>query len=212
LAVPANPPEENFTLKDIAEQPIFFATPAQFRTWLKRHHARKSEQWVGFYRKTTGQPSITWPESVDEALCFGWIDGLRKSIDTKSYKIRFTPRRLTSVWSAINIRRMEELIRQDRVHQTGADAYARRSTAKSGIYSYENRKAATLDPTSERKFRADRSAWKWFQAQAPGYRQTVIWWIASAKRLETRDKRLSILIADSKAKQKIKPLRETGEK
>ena len=189
------------------KKPLFFARPAQFRTWLKRHHARKSELWVGFYRKTTGQPSITWPESVDEALCFGWIDGLRKSIDTKSYKIRFTPRRPTSVWSAINIRRIEELIRDGRVHRAGADAYARRAAAKSGIYSYENRRSAVLDAAAEKKFRADRSAWEWFQAQPHGYKHMMIWWIVSAKKLDTQNKRLATLIAESKAKRRIAAMR-----
>src|SRR5207302_961281 len=113
-------------------QPTFFSTAAKFRRWLKTHHAKQSEQWVGFYRKSSGRPSLTWPESVDEALCFGWIDGLRKGIDAQSYMIRFTPRRPISVWSAVNARRMEELIRQGRVHQAGADAYAKRIAAKSG--------------------------------------------------------------------------------
>ena len=146
---------------------------------------------------------MTWPESVDEALCFGWIDGVRKAIDAESYKIRFSPRRPTSIWSAINSRRFEQLMREGRVHPAGADAYARRATAKSGIYSYENRRLAVLDPAAERKFRANRSAWEWFQTQPPGYRQTTIWWVVSAKRAETQQKRLATLIADSKAKRRI---------
>ena len=144
---------------------------------------------------------------MDEALCFGWIDGLRKGIDSECYKIRFTPRRPNSVWSAINIRRFEELIQEGRVQQAGADAYSRRTTAKSGIYSYENRQSAVLDPAAEKKFRSNCAAWDWFKAQPPGYRQTAIWWVVSAKRTETREKRLATLIADSKAKQKIGPLR-----
>jgi uncharacterized protein YdeI (YjbR/CyaY-like superfamily) len=144
---------------------------------------------------------------VDEALCFGWIDGLRKGIDAKSYKIRFTPRRPNSVWSAINSRRMEELIKEGRVQPTGVAAYGRRTTGKSGIYAYENRRSAILDSAAERKFRANRAAWEWFQNQPPGYRQTVIWWVVSAKRAETQQKRLARLIADSKAKQRIGLLR-----
>jgi uncharacterized protein YdeI (YjbR/CyaY-like superfamily) len=189
------------------EDPIFFAKPQQFRTWLKKNYRSCGEQWVGFYRKSSGRLSLTWPESVDEALCFGWIDGLRKGIDGQSYMIRFTPRRPISVWSAVNARRMEELIRQGRVHRAGADAYAKRISTKSGIYSYENRRLAILDPAAERKFRANRSAWRWFQAQAPGYRQTAIWWVVSAKKAETQAKRLASVIADSNAKRKIRPLR-----
>src|SRR3954471_1825203 len=116
---------------------IFFATPAEFRAWLDKNHARVAEQWVGFYRKATGRPSITWPESVDEALCVGWIDGLRKGIDAESYMIRFTPRRPMSVWSATNIRRMEQLIQLGRVHPAGLAAYKRRTPNKSAIYAYE---------------------------------------------------------------------------
>jgi uncharacterized protein YdeI (YjbR/CyaY-like superfamily) len=196
-----------YYLSTESQQPIFFSTAANFRRWLKTHHSKQSQQWVGFHRKHTGKPSITWPQAVDEALCFGWIDGLRKGIDAQSYKIRFTPRRSTSVWSAINTRRIAELIRQGRVHPAGLDAYARRVARKSGIYAYENRRLAILDPAAERKFRANRSAWRWFQAQAPGYRQTAIWWVVSAKKAETQAKRLASVIADSNAKRKIRPLR-----
>ena len=186
-----------------SERPIFFRTPSDFRDWLTTHHADQSEQWIGFYRKHTGKPSITWPESVDEALCFGWIDGRRKSIDDRSYKIRFSPRRPNSTWSAINIRRMKELIGLERVHPAGKAAFARRSPAKSGIYAYENRGLAKLDPAAQRQFRANRRAWEWFNAQPPAYRQTVIWWVVSAKRSETRLKRLGLLIANSAAGQRI---------
>jgi uncharacterized protein YdeI (YjbR/CyaY-like superfamily) len=189
------------------DEPIFFARPAQLRDWLRKNHAIQKYQWIGFHRKSSGLPSISWPESVDEALCFGWIDGLRKAVDARSYKIRFSPRRLNSVWSAINIRRMKHLANEGRVHPAGARAFSKRSAAKSGIYSYENRKSATLGKSAEDKFRSDRSAWKWFSEQAPSYQKTATWWVVSAKRTETRDKRLARLIADSKAKRKIAPLR-----
>src|SRR5438874_3593711 len=134
---------------------IFFAQPAAFRAWLKKHHQIKREQWVGFHRKASGRPSITWPEAVDDALCFGWIDCLRKSNDAESYKIRFTPRRPTSNWSAINIRRMKELMRERRVRPAGMKAFQKRVAERSGIYSYENRKSATLSAAARKQFRAD---------------------------------------------------------
>jgi uncharacterized protein YdeI (YjbR/CyaY-like superfamily) len=138
-------------MKPAEDSPIFFAKPAAFRTWLERHHQTKREQWVGFHRKASGRPSITWPEAVDEALCFGWIDGLRKTIDAESYKIRFTPRRPTSNWSAVNIRRMKELMREPRVRPAGIKAFRKRAPGKSGIYSYENRKSATLSAAAKKK-------------------------------------------------------------
>src|SRR5205823_10837545 len=131
---------------------IFFAKPAAFRAWLEKHHQIKREQWVGFHRKVSGRPSITWPEAVDEALCFGWIDGLRKTIDAESYKIRFTPRKSRSNWSAVNIRRAYELARQGRMRAAGRKAFALRASAKSGVYSYENRKSATLNPAAQNRF------------------------------------------------------------
>jgi len=186
-----------------SNDPIFFASPPRFRAWLKKNHARCREQWIGFHRKNSGRPSITWPESVDQALCFGWIDGLRKSIDEDSYKIRFTPRRSESIWSAVNIRRFEELKRNGKVHRSGVNAYAKRRANRSGIYSYENRKSAVLSRTAEQRFKSNSKAWKWFNLQPPGYRQTVIWWVMRAKRGETQQKRLGILIADSEAGRKI---------
>lgn len=172
----------------------FFPTPLDFRKWLKSHHKNSRQLWVGFYRKSSGQPSITWPESVDEALCFGWIDGLRKRIDKESYEIRFTPRSTTSSWSAINIRRVKELTTLGRMRPAGVSAFKRRMKPKSGIYSYENRKSAVLHENLERRFRSQVKAWKFFQNQPKGYRQTLIWWIISAKREETRRKRLEKLI------------------
>ena len=185
------------------DPPIFFAKPVTFRAWLEKHHQTKREQWVGFHRKASGRPSITWPEAVDEALCFGWIDGLRKTIDAESYKIRFTPRRPTSNWSAINIRRMKELMRERRVQPAGRKAFQKRVPERSGIYSYENRKSATLNAVETKEFRAENAAWEFFRGQAASYRQTAIWWIVSAKRPQTRQDRLRKLIAFSKAGRKI---------
>jgi len=183
--------------------PIFFATPADFRRWLRSNHENTRELWVGFYRKATGRPSITWPESVDEALCVGWIDGLRKTIDEQSYRIRFTPRKPTSTWSAVNIGRVKELTRQGRMRPAGLQAFERRTEKKSGIYANENRHAAVLSKADEKTLRAHPTAWKFFQRQPAGYRKMATWWVMSAKRAETRQKRLDALIADSAAGRRI---------
>jgi uncharacterized protein YdeI (YjbR/CyaY-like superfamily) len=175
-------------------KPKFFRTPAAFRAWLERHHDTTDELLVGFYRKDSGRPSITWPESVDAALCFGWIDGVRRRIDEQSYSIRFTPRRRGSIWSAVNIRRMAELDKQGLVHEAGAAAFARRSAKKSGIYSYEQRADAVFGPALEKRFRANRKAWAFFQAQPPGYRKQMTYRVATAKLEATRLKRLDALI------------------
>jgi uncharacterized protein YdeI (YjbR/CyaY-like superfamily) len=186
-------------MKPAENSPVFFAKPANFRAWLEKHHQTKREQWVGFHRKASRRPSITWPEAVDEALCFGWIDGLRKTIDAGSYKIRFTPRRPTSNWSAINICRMKELMRERRVRPAGIKAFQKRVPERSGIYSYENRKSATLSLAARKQFLADILAWKFFQQQPASYRQTTIWWVTSAKRPQTQQDRLRKLIAFSRA-------------
>jgi uncharacterized protein YdeI (YjbR/CyaY-like superfamily) len=178
-------------------KPLFFATPADFRRWLEEHHASARELWVGFYKKGSGRPSITWPESVDEALCAGWIDGVRKSLDAESYVIRFTPRKASSIWSAVNIKRMAELIEQGRVLPAGLAAFEKRSDEKSAVYAYEQRKTAELDAAAQERFRAHGKAWDYFQAQPPWYRRTASWWVISAKKEETRQKRLAVLIEAS---------------
>jgi uncharacterized protein YdeI (YjbR/CyaY-like superfamily) len=183
--------------------PLFFAKPADFRKWLEAHHQSSREQWVGFYKKASGRPSITWPESVDEALCVGWIDGLRKTIDAESYKIRFTPRKATSNWSAVNMGRVRELTRLGRMRPTGLKAFELRKEAKSGIYAYENRHAAGLSKQAEKQFRSRDKAWKFFQNQPSSYRQTVTWWLASAKKDGTRQRRLEKLIAASETGKRI---------
>jgi uncharacterized protein YdeI (YjbR/CyaY-like superfamily) len=190
-----------------AEQPRFFATPAKLRAWLERHHAAASELWVGFHKRDSGKTSITWPESVDEALCFGWIDGIRKSLGETSYVIRFTPRRATSKWSTVNTRRIDELMAQGRVEPAGRAAFERRDAAKSGVYSYEQRHQAKLDSSFEQRFRADRKAWSYFDSEAPWYRRVATYWVMSAKREETRERRLATLIDCSARGERIGELK-----
>jgi len=175
--------------------PRFFATPEQWRDWLERHHATVSELWVGFYKKGSGRPSITWPESVDQALCFGWIDGVRRRLDDDRYVIRFTPRRKGSIWSSVNLARVEELARLGLMHAAGLRAHASRQAARSGVYAYEQRKTAELPPALLARFKRHRKAWSYFQAQPSGYRRTAAWWVISAKKEETRHRRLARLIA-----------------
>jgi uncharacterized protein YdeI (YjbR/CyaY-like superfamily) len=171
----------------------FFESSSDFRDWLEMHHGDARELWVGFYKRNSGKPSITWPESVDQALCFGWIDGVRKSIDELSYMIRFSPRKSTSIWSAINIKRAEELSTQGLMRPAGTKAYQLRKENRSGIYSYEQR-SATLPDAYEKTLKANKAAWDFFQAQPPSYRKIAFWWVVSAKKEETRLKRLEKLI------------------
>jgi uncharacterized protein YdeI (YjbR/CyaY-like superfamily) len=175
-------------------RPRFFKTPADFGKWLEENHHKGGELLVGFYKKGT-EPSITWPESVREALRFGWIDGVRRTIDEVSYTIRFTPRRSSSVWSSINIRMAKELIDEGRMHDAGLKAFEARKENRSGIYAYENRPRTLPEPYAK-KFRKNPAAWKAFQELAPSYRRTAIWWIVSAKTEETRLARLEQLIAN----------------
>jgi uncharacterized protein YdeI (YjbR/CyaY-like superfamily) len=177
-------------------KPKFFKTPSDFRKWLAAHHASEIELWVGFYKKDSGKASITWPQSVDEALCFGWIDGIRKTIDKVSYKIRFTPRKQRSIWSAVNIKRAGELTEQGLMHEAGIKAFAARQEYRSGIYSYEQR-SPEMPAQYAKKLKKNAAAWKFYQAQPPSYRKTVNWWILSAKQEETRLKRFDKLIDDS---------------
>jgi uncharacterized protein YdeI (YjbR/CyaY-like superfamily) len=180
----------------------YFPTPASFRKWLGKNHATKDVLWVGFYKKDSGKASITWPESVDAALCFGWIDGIRKRVDEERYTIRFTPRRHGSIWSAVNIKRIEELKTQGLMQPAGLAAFADRRENKSGIYAYEQRSAKLPEPYLAR-MKQNKAAWTFFAAQPPGYRKLMSWWIVSAKREETRQKRLQKLIATSAVKQRV---------
>jgi uncharacterized protein YdeI (YjbR/CyaY-like superfamily) len=190
--------------------PTFFTTPAAFRAWLERHHATERELLVGFYKKGSGRPSITWTESVDEALCFGWIDGVRRSIDGDSYSIRFTPRQKRSIWSAVNIKRAGELEELGRMTPAGRAAFAKRTDDRSAVYSHEQRKRPQFEPAQQRRFEADAPAWDWFQRQAPSYRRQATHWVTSAKRPETRERRLATLIADSAAGRTVGPLTRPG--
>jgi uncharacterized protein YdeI (YjbR/CyaY-like superfamily) len=187
-------------------EPIFFATPGELRAWLERHHADRDELWVGLYKKGSGRPSVTWPEVVDEALCFGWIDGVRRGLGSDSYANRLTPRRARSNWSAVNVRRVGELIAEGRMTPAGLAAFEARTGDRTGVYSYEQRRNAALEPEQEKRFRAARAAWEWFQARPPSYRRSAIHWVTSAKRPETRERRLQTLIDDSAAGRAIKPL------
>jgi uncharacterized protein YdeI (YjbR/CyaY-like superfamily) len=171
----------------------FFATPADFRKWLEENHQTAKELLVGYYKKGSGRPSMTWPESVDEALCFGWIDGIRRNVDEESYSIRFTPRRASSTWSAVNIARVKELSEKGLMQPAGLAAFAARKENKSGIYSYEQR-SAELDEPYAKKFRENKAAWELYQAQPASYRKAANWWVLSAKKEETRQKRLETLI------------------
>src|SRR5712691_9275886 len=170
--------------------PTFFETAAKFRAWLVKHATDESELIVGFFKRSTGLPSMTWQESVDEALCVGWIDGVRTKLDDQSYKIRFTPRKPTSTWSSINVERVRVLEAKGRMKEAGRRAFEHRREGKSGTYSYEQAKTATLEPMDEARFRRDEAAWKFFDVQPPSYRHLVIWRIVSAKRAETREARL----------------------
>lgn len=177
-------------------KPKFFKSSSDLRQWFKAHHASATEQWIGFYKKDSGKPSITWPESVDEALCFGWIDGIRKSIDETSYMIRFTPRRQRSIWSAVNVKRADELIEQNLMQPAGLEAFVAREENRSGIYSYEQRTVELPDPYAK-LLKRNPAAWKFFNSQSAYYRKTMNWWVLSAKRESTRLKRLDKLIDDS---------------
>ena len=187
-------------------KPKFFATPADWRAWLQQHHASKEELWVGMHKRDSGRPSITWPEAVDGALCFGWIDGRRQNIDATSYKIRFTPRKPRSIWSGINIKRVNELSKLGLMSAAGLAAFEKRDSNRSAIYAYEQRKSAKLPPAFEKQFRKNKDAWAFFQARPPWYQRTSTYWVISAKREETRLKRLAVLIECSAAKRNIPSL------
>jgi uncharacterized protein YdeI (YjbR/CyaY-like superfamily) len=183
----------------------FFATPAAFRAWLEEHHADTAQLVVGFHKVGSGTPSITWPEAVDQALCFGWIDGIRRGLDETSYAIRFTPRKAQSIWSARNIGRVEELTRSGMMRPTGLAAFEARSPERSGIYSFEQG-PVSLDPDFERELKADRRAWDFFRSQAPWYRRAATHWVMSAKRNDTRRRRMTSLIEHSAVGQTVPPL------
>jgi uncharacterized protein YdeI (YjbR/CyaY-like superfamily) len=187
-------------------EPKFFASPSAFRVWLEKNHDQVRELWVGLYKRDSGKPSITWPESVDAALCFGWIDGIRKRVDETSYTIRFTARKPRSKWSAINLGRVAEVTKLGMMHEAGLKVFEQRQKKEAG-YSYEQKKSAQLGRAYEQSFRANKNGWKFFQAQPPWYRRIAAFWVISAKKEETRLKRLATLIEDSSHGQRIGPTR-----
>ena len=182
--------------------PKFFANQNRFRAWLEKYHDKRSELVVGFYKVNSGKRSMTWSESVDQALCFGWIDGVRKRIDDDSYSIRFTPRRAKSVWSAINIKKVGELMAKGSMHASGLEVFQKRDERKSAIYSYENR-PKKFDAEFEEEFRKHEEAWRFFEKQPVGYRQLCTHYVMSAKQEKTRISRLEKLILASKAGRRL---------
>jgi uncharacterized protein YdeI (YjbR/CyaY-like superfamily) len=180
----------------------YFKSAKDFRRWLEKNHATTPELWVGYYRRASRQPSITWPESVDEALCFGWIDGIRKSVDDVRYTIRFTPRRRESIWSAVNIQRARELTDKGLMKPAGVAAFESRKENRSGIYSYEQR-TANLDGSYEKRLKQNKAAWDFFYAQPPSYRKAIGWWVVSAKQEATRLRRLQKLIEESASRKRL---------
>jgi len=189
--------------------PTYFPSPAAFRAWLFEHHATATELVVGFHKTGTGTPSMTWTESVREALCFGWIDGIRRRVDDTRYTIRFTPRRKGSIWSAVNVKHVEELIATGLMQPAGLRAFEARKDAKSGGYSFEQR-TMELPAAYTAVFRKHRKAWLWFEASAPSYRKAAVWWVVSAKREETRDRRLQQLITCSAEGARLPQMRPSG--
>lgn len=177
-------------------KPTFFSTPEKFRQWLEKNHERTNELLVGFHKKDSGKKSITYGEALDEALCFGWIDGVRRSLDETSYTIRFTPRKPRSIWSLVNVNHVERLKKEGRMAEPGLRAYALRDPKRTGIYAFENR-PREFSPEFEKKFRANKGAWEFFQSEPPSIRRTCIFWVMSAKKDETRRRRLDQLIESS---------------
>lgn len=184
-----------------------FETAGAFRLWFEKHRDTVDELWVGYWKKATGRNSVTWEETVDEALCFGWIDGIRKRIDDETYTVRFTPRRAKSVWSRRNIDRFEALSKAGRVAQEGAEAYARLSANRSEVYSFEQANPPELSAEFIALLQADAAAWQDWELRPPGYRKQVSYWVMGAKREATRQRRMASLITDSAAGRKVKPLR-----
>ena len=187
----------------MGSSPVFFTSSAELRAWFEENHESAEELWVAMYRKRTGKPTITWSEVVDQALCFGWIDGIRKGIDEEAYMTRLTPRRPKSNWSAVNVAKVAELKRKGLMRPAGLAAFEKRTEDKTAIYSYEQRDKARLDAHQSKTFRANQKAWSFFNDQPPGYRRTAIYWVVSAKREETRERRLTRLIEDSAAGRRL---------
>jgi len=185
-----------------APAPRFFRTPGEFRRWLDKNHATAKELWVGYHKKHSGRGGMVYREALDEALCFGWIDGVVKTIDAASYMQRFSPRRPGSIWSNVNVRHIERLTAAGKMHTAGLAAFKARDPKKTGIYSFENR-PKEFPPALEKHFQRNEKAWLFWTTLPPGYRRTLTWWVLSAKQTETRQKRLTKLIAESAAGRRI---------
>ena len=184
-------------------KPTFFASPAEFRVWLIANHENEPELLVGFYKVSSGKPSMTWSQSVDEALCFGWIDGIRRSLGDDAYTIRFTKRKPKSIWSAINVAKVEKLTAEGKMYPAGEKAFGLRTANRTGVYSFERAEAAQLTAAELREFRRAKKGYEFFEGQAPWYKRVALHWVVSAKREETRAKRLTTLIADSTAGRRL---------
>jgi len=193
------------------DEVVHFESVRSFREWLEEHHERRDALWVGYWKKATGRPSLTWEESVDVALCFGWIDGIRRRVDDDAYTIRFTPRRPGSTWSRRNIERFGILREEERIHPAGEAAWEQRTAENSGIYSFEQDEEPTLPPGYLARLEADAEAWADWSERPPGYRRQVAHWITSAKREATRERRFRALLEDAAAGRKVKPLRIGGD-
>ena len=180
----------------------YFKTAAEFRRWLAAHHATETELIVGFYKKASGTPGIGYQDAVDEALCYGWIDGVKRRVDGDRYTHRFSPRQAVSIWSLVNARRVQELIALERMAAPGLAAWARRDPKKTGVYSFENR-PRQFDAPLERAFRKDAAAWQFFRAQPPGYQRLMIFYVMSAKQRATRERRLARLVKSSAEGQRL---------
>ena len=183
---------------------IYFFSPQEFRAWLEEHHGSAAEVWIGYWKKHTGKPSLTWSQAVDEALCFGWIDGVLRRVDEERHVQRFTPRKPTSNWSAVNIAKVAQLRGEGRMRPAGEAAFALRREEKSGVYSYEQRDKAAFEPEQEALFRANAAAWEYWNGAPRGYRTMATWWVVSAKKPETRERRLGLLIEHSGAGRRLK--------
>jgi uncharacterized protein YdeI (YjbR/CyaY-like superfamily) len=189
---------------------VFFRTPAEWRAWLEAHAADAGEVWVGFFKRGAGETGITWPQAVDQALCFGWIDGRRQSIDATRYRIRFTARKASSIWSTVNVARVAELGAAGLMQPAGLEAFGRRRAERSGVYSHEQAGEPELDAEQLRQLQERPEAWAFLRAQAPSYRKAALWWVVNAKRPETRARRLAALIADSAEGRRLGHLQPPG--
>jgi uncharacterized protein YdeI (YjbR/CyaY-like superfamily) len=186
--------------------PVFFNNKSALRAWFENHHQSETELLVGYYTVKSKKETITWSQSVDEAICFGWIDGIRRSIDQERYCIRFTPRRPGSNWSLVNIKKVEELTKQGLMHPSGLEAFSGRKDVNSGVYSYESNKQALLHESMEKVLRQSKRAWSYFESETPSYRKISIRWVMSAKQEITRLNRLNELIKACEAGKKIKAM------